>query len=295
MPELENHKAGFVSIIGKPNVGKSTLMNALLGQKLSIITAKAQTTRHRIFGLLSGDNFQIVYSDTPGVIDPQYPLQQSMMSFVRESLGDADVILMVVDPFDEPVDNNILELVKRTSAPKVIIINKVDLSDQSVIDQQFEKWEQALDVIQVIPVSALKGFNLDKIISTLLGLIPIHPAYFPEDELTDRSERFFASEIIREKIFLNYKKEIPYSCEVVIDSFKDEELIARIRAIIYVERDSQKGILIGKGGASLKKVGIEARKDLETFLGKQVFLETHVKVEKDWRKKELKLKRFGYL
>jgi GTP-binding protein Era len=295
MPEIENHKAGFVSIIGKPNVGKSTLMNALLGQKLSIITAKAQTTRHRIFGLLSGDNFQIVYSDTPGVIDPQYPLQQSMMNFVRESLGDADVILMVVDPFDEPDVSNILELVKRTSAPKVIIINKVDLSDQSVIEQQIEKWEQALDVIQVIPVSALNGFNLDKIISTLLGLIPVHPAYFPEDELTDRSERFFASEIIREKIFLNYKKEIPYSCEVAIDSFKDEELIARIRAIIYVERDSQKGILIGKGGSSLKKVGIEARKDLETLLGKQVFLETHVKVEKDWRKKELNLKRFGYL
>jgi GTP-binding protein Era len=295
MPEIENHKAGFVSIIGKPNVGKSTLMNALLGQKLSIITAKAQTTRHRIFGLLSGDNFQIVYSDTPGVIDPQYPLQQSMMNFVRESLGDADVILMVVDPFDEPDVSNILELVKRTSAPKVIIINKVDLSDQSVIEQQIEKWEQALDVIQVIPVSALNGFNLDKIISTLLGLIPVHPAYFPEDELTDRSERFFSSEIIREKIFLNYKKEIPYSCEVAIDSFKDEELIARIRAIIYVERDSQKGILIGKGGSSLKKVGIEARKDLETLLGKQVFLETHVKVEKDWRKKELNLKRFGYL
>jgi len=294
MPEKEDHKAGFVSIIGKPNVGKSTLMNALLGQKLSITTNKAQTTRHRIFGLLSGDNYQIVYSDTPGVIDPQYQLQKSMMGFVSESLNDADIILMVVDPFDEPINNDIVEMVSRTSVPKIIIINKVDLSKQKTIEVQIAKWSAAMNVVQVIPVSARKELNLNRIMEVLLELIPIHPAYFPEDELTDRSERFLASEIIREKIFLNYKKEVPYSCEVKIDSFKDEETIVRIRAIIYVERDSQKGILIGKGGASLKKVGIESRKDLEAFLGKQVFLETHVKVEKDWRKKDLKLKRFGY-
>lgn len=294
MSSVSEHKAGFVSIIGKPNVGKSTLMNALIGQKLSITTAKAQTTRHRIFGILNREDLQIVYSDTPGIIDPQYPLQRSMMTFVSESLEDADVILMVVDPHDEPEDNQVLQLLERKAIPKIIIINKVDLSAQKEIEKQIEKWSATLDQALVIPVSALKSFNLDKVFDALIAHMPVHPKYFPEGELSDRTERFFASEIIREKIFLNYKKEIPYSTEVSIDSFKDEKDIAKIRAIIYVERDSQKGIIIGKAGASLKKVGIQARKDLEQFLGKQVFLETHVKVEKDWRKKELKLKRFGY-
>lgn len=269
-------------------------MNALIGQKLSITTAKAQTTRHRIFGILTGDDFQIVYSDTPGVIDPMYQLQKSMMNFVFESLQDADIIMLVVDPFDEPEDNKILELFTRSTAPKILILNKIDLSHQEKIESRLSKWSEMIEWSEIIPVSALNKFNLDKILETILKLTPIHPAYFPEGELSDKTERFFASETIREKIFLNYKKEVPYSTEVKIDEFKDEENIVRIRAVIYVERDSQKGIIIGKGGASLKKVGIEARKDLEEFLGKKVFLETHVKVEKDWRKVDLKLKRFGY-
>lgn len=294
MSNPSDHKAGFVSIIGKPNVGKSTLMNALIGQKLSITTSKAQTTRHRIFGILTGEGFQIVYSDTPGVIDPMYPLQKSMMKFVFESLQDADTILMVVDPFDDPTDNQLLEILSKSSIPKVLILNKVDLSKQEDIEILLSRWSEAMDFQSIIPVSALNNFNLDKVLATLLEMTPVHPPYFPEGELSDKTERFFASETIREKIFMNYKKEIPYSTEVKIDAFKDDEDIVRIRAIIYVERDSQKGIIIGKGGASLKKVGMEARKDLEEFLGKKVFLETHVKVEKDWRKLDLKLKRFGY-
>ena len=254
-PTITDHKAGFVSIIGKPNVGKSTLMNALIGQKLSITTAKAQTTRHRIFGILTGENFQIVYSDTPGIIDPQYPLQKSMMNFVFESLGDADFILLVVDAFDEPEDNQILDLLIRSAAPKILIINKIDLANQEKVGKQTSKWAEVAEWHEIIPVSALNRFNLDKVLTTILNVLPNHPAYFPEGELTDRTERFFASEIIREKIFLNYKKEIPYSTEVKIDSFVDEPDIAKIRAVIYVERDSQKGIIIGKGGASLKKVG----------------------------------------
>ena len=294
VPEHSNHKAGFVSIVGKPNVGKSTLMNALIGQKLSITTAKAQTTRHRIFGILTGDDFQIVYSDTPGLIDPKYALQKSMMGFVSESLQDADLILVVIDAFDEPKENKLVDLIESSSAPKLLVINKVDLSNQNDLEKQVELWQNTLKDVMIIPVSALNNFNVDQLLREILALMPKHPPYFPEGDLTDKTERFFASEIIREKIFLNYKKEIPYSCEVVIDSFKDEDEIAKIRAVIYVERDSQKGIIIGKGGASLKKVGVEARADLEAFLGKKVFLETHVKVEKDWRKKQLKLERFGY-
>ncbi|MEQ9424053.1 MAG: GTPase Era [Cyclobacteriaceae bacterium] len=290
----EDHKAGFVSIIGKPNVGKSTLMNALLGQKLSITTSKAQTTRHRIFGILSGDNYQIVYSDTPGVIDPKYKLQESMMGFVSESLRDADVILLVVDPFDEPEDNMMLDTLKKTSTPKIVVVNKVDLTDQDDLEKVTAKWQTEFEESLTIPVSATNIFNIDQLLTEILALIPNHPPYYPDGDLSDRTERFFASEIIREKIFLNYKKEIPYSCEVAIDAYQDEPNIDRIRAIIYVERDSQKGIIIGKGGSSLKKVGTESRKDLEVFLQKKVFLELHVKVEKDWRKKELKLKRFGY-
>ncbi len=292
--ENSNHKAGFVSIVGKPNVGKSTLMNALIGQKLSITTAKAQTTRHRIFGILTGDDFQIVYSDTPGLIDPKYALQKSMMGFVSESLQDADLILVVIDAFDEPKENKLVDLIESSSAPKLLVINKVDLSNQNDLEKQVEFWQNTLKDVMIIPVSALNNFNVDQLLREILALMPKHPPYFPEGDLTDKTERFFASEIIREKIFLNYKKEIPYSCEVVIDSFKDEDEIAKIRAVIYVERDSQKGIIIGKGGASLKKVGVEARADLEAFLGKKVFLETHVKVEKDWRRKQLKLERFGY-
>ena len=294
MATSENHKAGFVSIIGKPNVGKSTLMNALIGQKLSITTAKAQTTRHRIFGILTGEDFQLVYSDTPGIIDPQYPLQKSMMGFVSESLSDADIILLVIDPFDKHQDNMVLPLLEKANVPIILVINKIDLSNQKDLETRINAWSKALDFHEIIPLSALNGFNIEQLLTTILSLTPQHPPYFPDGELTDRTERFFTSEIIREKIFLNYKKEVPYSTEVSIDSFQDEGDIAKIRAVIYVERDSQKGIIIGKGGSSLKKVGTEARIDLEEFLEKKVFLETHVKVEKDWRKKDLKLKRFGY-
>ena len=275
-------------------MGKSTLMNALVGQKLSITTSKAQTTRHRIFGILTGENFQLVYSDTPGVIDPQYPLQKSMMSFVFESLQDADIILAVVDPFDDPNGSQLVDIIRHVNVPKILILNKIDLKKQEEIESLVSEWSKALKFTSIIPVSALNKFNLDSVLDNILEHTPFHPAYFPEGELSDKTERFFAAETIREKIFTNYKKEVPYSTEVKIDEFKEEEDIVRIRAIIYVERDSQKGIIIGKGGASLKKVGTEARQDIEAFMDKKVFLETHVKVEKDWRKMDLKLKRFGY-
>lgn len=288
------HKAGFVSIVGKPNVGKSTLMNKLVGENLSIITAKAQTTRHRIMGILNGEDFQIVYSDTPGILEPKYALHEAMMNYVKVSLEDADVILLVVE-WGEKFDAAVYERFKTVTAPVLLLINKVDRVPNVGRKTMIEYWKSHLPVKEIIPVSAVSGENVDKIFPALLQLLPEHPAYFPKEELTNRSERFFASEIIREKIFHNYSQEIPYSTEVGIEDFKDEESILRIRATIFVERESQKGIVIGKGGSSLKKVGTEARIDMETFFGKKIFLETRVKVATDWRKQKDKLRSFGYL
>lgn len=288
------HKAGFVSIVGKPNVGKSTLMNRLVGENLSIITAKAQTTRHRIMGILNGDDFQIVYSDTPGILEPKYALHEAMMNYVKVSLEDADVILLVIE-WGEKFDPVLHERFKTVTAPILLLINKTDKAPKVDRASMISYWKSHISAKEIIPVSALTGENVDKVFPTLLKLMPDHPAYFPKDELTNRSERFFASEIIREKIFQNYSQEIPYSTEVGIEDFKDEEKILRIRATIFVERDSQKGIVIGKAGSSLKKVGTEARVDMEAFFGKKVFLETHVKVASDWRKQKEKLRSFGYL
>jgi GTPase len=288
------HKAGFVSIVGKPNVGKSSLMNKLVGENLSIITAKAQTTRHRIMGILNGENFQIVYSDTPGILEPKYALHEAMMNYVKVSLEDADVILLVVE-WGEKFDTSVYDRFKTVTAPMLLLINKVDRVPREDRKSMIAYWKSHLPAREIIPVSALTGENIDKIFPALLNLLPSHPAYFPKDELTNRSERFFASEMIREKIFKNYSQEIPYSTEVGIEDFKEEENIIRIRATIFVERDSQKGIVIGKAGSSLKKVGTEARVDLESFFGKKVFLETRVKVADDWRKQKDKLRSFGYL
>ena len=286
-------KAGFVSIVGKPNVGKSSLMNKLMGENLSIITAKAQTTRHRIMGILNGDNYQVVYSDTPGILEPKYSLHDAMMNYVKVSLQDADVILLVVELDDkfEPL----FERFKKFTTPIVLIINKTDLAKGSQVADKVSYWKEMIpNVSAILSVSAKSGHQVDKILDIVVSHLPVHPAFFPQDEFTDRTERFFASEIIREKIFLNYSEEVPYSCEVVIESFKDEPSIIRIRAMIYVERDSQKGILIGRAGSSLKKVGMEARKDMEAFFGKKIFLETHVKVADNWRKERQKLRQFGY-
>ncbi len=288
------HKAGFVSIIGKPNVGKSTLMNQMVGERLSIITSKAQTTRHRIMGIINGEDYQVVYSDTPGIIEPLYALHQSMMQFVESSLEDADIVLWVTDIFEQYDEDHVVEKLKRLDAPIFLLINKVDLATQAQVEEKIQYWAENFSFKEIIPISALGNFNISKVFELILENIPFHPPYFPKDELTDKPERFFASEIIREKIFLNYKQEIPYSTEVVIEAFHEEETIIRIRAEILVERTSQKGIIIGKGGEALKKVGIAARKDLEAFFGKQVFLEQYVKVEDKWRIQPNKLKRFGY-
>jgi len=291
----KKHKAGFVSIIGKPNVGKSTLMNALVGERLSIITSKAQTTRHRIMGILNGENFQIVYSDTPGVITPNYALQKSMMNFVRASLEDADVILLVTDLFDEfSHAEKILDKIERSDVPVILVLNKIDLAKGNEMEEKLEAWKDRIRAEKYFVASALQGLYIDKVFDGIVELLPAHPPFFPKDELTDKPERFFAAEIIREKIFTNYRKEVPYSSEVGITNFKEDDDIIRIYAEIYVERKSQKGIIIGKGGEALKKVGIEARGDLERFFQKQVYLETYVKVEPDWRKKQMKLKKFGY-
>lgn len=287
------HKSGFVSIVGKPNVGKSSLVNKLVGENLSIITAKAQTTRHRIMGILNGDDFQIVYSDTPGILEPKYELQQAMMGYVKVSLEDADLILLIVE-LGEKYDEQLFAIFKTIQTPILLVINKTDLAKGSQVEDKMEYWKSMIAVKEIIPVSAKDGTNLDLLFTTIKNYLPEHPGYYPKDNYTDRSERFFTSEIIREKIFLNYEQEIPYSSEVGIETFKEEETIIRIRATIYVERDSQKGILIGKGGSSLKKVGTEARIDLEKFFGKKVFLETHVKVSDNWRRQKLKLKHFGY-
>ncbi len=290
----ENHRSGFVSIIGKPNVGKSTLMNQMIGEKLSIITSKAQTTRHRIMGILNGDDFQIVYSDTPGIIQPQYELHKSMMRFVHTSLDDADLILFVTDIFEQYDEDDVIKKLKNIDVPVYLLINKIDLATQEQVEEKIEYWHKHIEPNMVIPISALNNFNVDKVFNEVLAAMPKHPPYFGKDAFTDKPERFFASEIIREKIFTNYKKEVPYSCEVVITAFEDEENIIRIYADILVERKSQKVIVIGKGGEKIKKVGTEARLDLEEFFGKKIYLETHVKVEDKWRLESRKLKRFGY-
>ena len=290
-----SHKAGFVNIIGNPNVGKSTLMNALIGEKLSIITPKAQTTRHRIMGIVSEEDYQIVFSDTPGILEPHYKLHESMMKFVESTFEDADLFLLVTE-IDENFNNKIvLEKLDKSNIPVIVLINKIDLSEQPAVEAKLSEWKQKLPKAEIMPISALRKFNLEKIMNTVISFLPEHPPYFSKEELTDKPEKFFVAEIIREKIFLYYQKEIPYCAEVLIDSFKEEEVIFKIRAIIYVARESQKGIVIGNKGAALKKVGTMARKDMETFLQKKVYLELFVKVSKDWRDSEPQLKKFGYI
>jgi len=290
-----NHRAGFVNILGNPNVGKSTIMNALVGEKLSIITSKAQTTRHRIMGIVNGDDFQIVYSDTPGILKPQYKLQETMMNFVKTALRDADIILYVTDVTEKPVaEKEYTEKIKISGIPMIIAVNKIDLSNQDDLAQIVESWHLAFPDSPIIPVSGTERFNLDGLLNAILTKLPENQPYFPKDQLTDKYERFFASEILREKILINYKKEVPYSVETEIESFREESGIIKIRALIHVVRDSQKGIIIGHKGAMLKKVGTEARLDMEDFFGKKVFLELYVKVSKDWRDKSQMLRRFGY-
>ena len=289
------HKSGFVNIIGNPNVGKSTLMNQLVGEKLSIITSKAQTTRHRIMGVVSGEDFQIVYSDTPGILKPSYKLQESMMKFVTGALTDADVILFVTDTVEESDRAaEILAKLKKTSIPVIVVVNKVDLSNPEALEALVEKWHTELPEARIIPVSAKESFNIEPLFQTILELLPEGPAYYPKDTLTDKTLRFFASEIIREKILKFYDKEIPYSCEIAIDTYKEEPTIDRISATIYVSRDSQKGIVIGHKGEKLKRVGKAAREDMEAFLDKKVFLELFVKVDEGWRDDSRQLRRFGY-
>lgn len=289
------HKAGFVNIIGNPNVGKSTLMNAFVGERLSIITSKAQTTRHRIFGIVNGDDFQVVFSDTPGVIKPAYQLQNSMMDFVKSAFEDADVFLYMVEVGEKQLkDESFFNKLKHTNIPVLLLLNKIDKTDQDFLEEQVDYWKETLPNAEIYPISALNNFNVKEVFDRILELLPESPPYFDKDSLTDKPERFFVNEIIREKILLNYSKEIPYSVEVVTEEFKEDEDIIRIRVVIMVERTSQKGIIIGHKGAAIKKVGIEARVDLEKFFGKQVHLETFVKVNKDWRNNNNQLKRFGY-
>ena len=289
-------KSGFVNIIGNPNVGKSTLMNALVGERLSIITSKAQTTRHRIMGIVNGDDFQIVYSDTPGILRPNYKLQESMMNFVIGALRDADVILYVTDTVEQgdEASEEIVEKISLSGLPVIVAVNKIDLSDPEKLEAVVTKWQERLPRAEVVPVSALHAFNVGGLFDRIVALLPEGEPYYDRDTLTDRPMRFFASEIIREKIFLNYEKEIPYSVEVEIDSYREEPTIDRIMATIYVSRDSQKGIIIGHRGERLKKVGTAARIDLEKFLNKKVFLQLQVKVDSDWRNSDRRLAKFGY-
>ena len=289
------HKSGFVNIIGNPNVGKSTLMNALVGERLSIITSKAQTTRHRIMGIVSGEEFQIVYSDTPGILKPAYKLQESMMKFVTGAVSDADVILYVTDTVEQSDRSaEIVGQIRQSGIPTIVVINKIDLSDPARLDALVDKWQAELPAARIVPVSAREQFNLEGLFQTILELLPEGPAYYPKDTLTDKTLRFFASEIIREKILRFYDKEIPYCCEIEIESYREEPTIDRIAATIYVARESQKGILIGHKGEKLKRVGQAARGDMEQFLGKKVFLQLFVKVSEDWRNNERQLRRFGY-
>jgi GTPase len=290
------HQAGFVSIIGKPNVGKSTLMNALVGEKVSIISPKVQTTRHRILGILSKPEFQLVFSDTPGIIEPKYKLHGNMMQFVNESLQDADVVIYLTDTFTSAEKDAVLiERIKLIQSPLIIVVNKVDeLQETNQIIERITFWQQQVNCKAVVPVSALNKFNLDVLLGNILQHVPKAPPFYPDDQLTDKSERFIASEIIREKIMMRYKEEIPYSVQVEVVEFKEEENLLRISAEIYVMRDSQKQIMIGKGGVALKNVGIAARRDMEQFFGKQVFLQTYVRVKDNWRDDDRVLKQFGY-
>jgi GTP-binding protein Era len=287
-------KAGFVNIIGNPNVGKSTLMNALVGEKLSIITSKAQTTRKRVMGIVNGDGFQIIYTDTPGIVNPANKLHQQMMGYIGPALQDADLFLVVTE-LGEPLKNQRLqEHIIRSKVPAIVVINKIDLSDQEAVQAAINQWQEEMPRAVVIPCSATEGFNLTRIFNTILALLPEHPAYYPEGELTSQSMRFFVSEIVREKILLFYQKEIPYSCEVAVERYEEKDGIDNISCIIFAERESQKAILIGHQGKAIKKLGIEARKDIEEFTGKRCFLSLHIKVLKDWRNSDRALKSFGY-
>jgi len=290
-----NHKAGFVNIIGNPNVGKSTLMNAFVGEKLSIITSKAQTTRHRILGIVNGDDFQVLFSDTPGIIKPAYELQESMMSFVKSAFEDADILLYMVEIGEQELkDEAFFNKIKNSKIPVLLLLNKIDKSDQKQLETQVQLWAKKVPNAEIIPISALEGFNVKEVFNRIIELLPESPAFYPKDQLTDKPERFFINETIREKILMHYKKEIPYAVEIETEEFFEEEKIIRIRSVIMVERETQKGIIIGHKGSALKRVGVEARKDLETFFGKQIHLELYVKVNKNWRSNQNQLKRFGY-
>lgn len=289
------HKAGFVNIIGNPNVGKSTLMNALVGERLSIITSKAQTTRHRILGIVNGDDFQMVLSDTPGIIKPAYELQSSMMDFVKNAFEDADVLIYMVEIGEKELkDEAFFNKIIHSKIPVLLLLNKIDKSNQEQLDEQLELWSEKVPNAEIFPISALENFNVQTVFNRIIELLPVSPPYYPKDALTDKPERFFVNETIREKILMNYDKEIPYSVEIETEEFLEDEKIIRIRAVIMVERDSQKGIIIGHKGAALKRVGMQSRADLEKFFGKQIHLETYVKVNKDWRSSAFQLRRFGY-
>ncbi|WP_147678456.1 GTPase Era [Algibacter pacificus] len=290
-----SHKAGFVNIIGNPNVGKSTLMNAFIGEKLSIITSKAQTTRHRILGIVNGDDFQVVLSDTPGIIKPAYELQESMMGFVKSAFEDADVLIYMVEIGEQALkDEAFFNKIKSSKIPVLLLLNKIDISDQAQLEAQVQLWAEKVPSAEIIPISALQGFQVKEVFHRIIELLPESPAFYPKDQLTDKPERFFINETIREKILLHYKKEIPYAVEIETEEFFEEENIIRMRSVIMVERETQKGIIIGHKGSALKRVGVEARKDLEKFFGKQIHLELYVKVNKNWRSNQKQLKRFGY-
>ncbi len=295
---MKTHRSGFVNIIGNPNVGKSTLMNALIGEKLSIITSRAQTTRQRIQGILNGEDFQIVYSDTPGILDPRYRLQEKMLGSVQTALDDADIIVYVTDVVETPDKHPaVLEKIRNKEVPVIVVLNKIDLSNQEEVESLLQTWEKLLPGAAFLPVSALHRFNLDRLFEMILEKLPEGEPYYPkdQDQLTDRTERFIVSEMIREQVFLLYKQEIPYSVEVVVESFQEEKDLIRIQATIHVAKDSQKGILIGKGGAMLKKVGTGARKEIQSFFRKKVFLELYVRVTRNWRDEDRRLREFGYL
>ena len=290
-----SHKAGFVNIIGNPNVGKSTLMNAFVGEKLSIITSKAQTTRHRILGIVNGEDFQVILSDTPGIIKPAYQLQESMMDFVKSAFEDADVLVYMVEIGEKELkDEAFFDKIIHSEIPVLLLLNKIDKSNQEQLEEQVQLWKEKVPNAEIYPISALQGFNVSEVFNRIVELLPESPAFYPKDTLTDKPERFFVNEIIREKILMHYKKEIPYSVEIDTEEFFEEEEIIRMRSVIMVERETQKGIIIGHKGAALKRVGVEARKDLEKFFGKQVHLELYVKVNKNWRSDARQLRRFGY-
>ncbi|WP_046756245.1 GTPase Era [Kordia jejudonensis] len=289
------HKAGFVNIIGNPNVGKSTLMNAFIGEKLSIITSKAQTTRHRILGIVNGDDFQVILSDTPGIIKPAYELQSSMMDFVKSAFEDADVLIYMVEIGEKSLkDEAFFKKIINSEIPVLLLLNKIDKSSQEELEEQMELWREKVPTAEIYPISALENFNVPQVFARIIELLPASPAFYPKDQLTDKPERFFVNEAIREKILVNYKKEIPYAVEVETEEFFEEENIIRIRSVIMVERETQKGIIIGHKGNALKTVGIQARKDLEQFFGKQIHIELYVKVNKNWRSNAKQLRRFGY-